>query len=88
MMKLSFFISLAYLLLFVDAAQALPSPGVRYQIVPMHSEKCLHVKSASTENRAPIWQWECQDDPEHFQFFFDRVDREGEYYYIRSAHSG
>ena len=68
----------------VDLGENYPVEGVWYQIVGMHSEKCIDVAGAKTDNNANIQLYTSHGKANQLWMFV----RTGQYYKIISKHSG
>jgi uncharacterized protein (DUF1800 family) len=62
-----------------------PDPDGSYELVARHSDKCLNVSGASTDDFAPVIQWTCAGGPN--QRWTLRPATDG-YYLVVAAHSG
>ena len=62
-----------------------PDPAGSYELVARHSDKCLDVSGASTDDFAPVIQWTCNGEPN--QRWSLRPATDG-YYLVIAAHSG
>lgn len=61
------------------------SNSTYHTIAPLHSQKCVDVKSASTTNGASVQQYSCNRTKAQF---FQIVKKSGSYYEIRNRNSG
>ena len=68
-----------------DLGAAAPDPAGSYELVARHSDKCLEVSGASTEDLAPVTQWTCNGGPHQRWTLQPAADG---YYLLVAAHSG
>jgi uncharacterized protein (DUF1800 family) len=68
-----------------DPGAAAPDPAGSYELVARHSDKCLDVSGASTEDVAPVIQWTCNGGLNQRWTLHPAADG---YYLLVAAHSG